>query len=200
MKNGVIVIDKPSGITSFDVVSKVKKIIGVKKAGHIGTLDPLATGVFPVLLGEATKVSKYLIEHNKTYIAKLKLGEKRETGDLEGKVILTSDKKINNKKEVEQVLKSFLGKQIQIPPKYSAIKVNGKKLYEYARVKKEIEIPKREIEIYEINLISFDIQNQVIEFKVSCSKGTYIRTLCEDIAEKLGTVRIYGIFKQNCSW
>lgn len=200
MKNGVIVIDKPSGITSFDVVSKVKKIIGVKKAGHIGTLDPLATGVFPVLLGEATKVSKYLIEHNKTYIAKLKLGEKRETGDLEGKVILTSDKKINNKKEVEQVLKSFLGKQIQIPPKYSAIKVNGKKLYEYARDKKEIEIPKREIEIYDINLISFDIQNQIIEFKVSCSKGTYIRTLCEDIAERLGTVRIYGIFKKNCSW
>lgn len=200
MKNGVIVIDKPSGITSFDVVSKVKKIIGVKKAGHIGTLDPLATGVFPVLLGEATKVSKYLIEHNKTYIAKLKLGEKRETGDLEGKVILTSEKKINRTEDVEKVLKSFLGKQIQIPPKYSAIKVNGKKLYEYARDKKEIEIPKREIEIYDINLISFDIQNQIIEFKVSCSKGTYIRTLCEDIAEKLGTVRVYGIFKKNCSW
>ena len=102
MKNGVIVIDKPSGITSFDVVSKVKKIIGVKKAGHIGTLDPLATGVFPVLLGEATKVSKYLIEHNKTYIAKLKLGEKRETGDLEGKVILTSDKKIKRTKKIEK--------------------------------------------------------------------------------------------------
>lgn len=130
---------------------------------------------------------------------KLNYGEKRITGDLEGEVISKSNKIIKNKEKIEQTLNGFLGEQTQIPPKYSAIKVNGKKLYEYAREGKEIEIPERRIKIYNIKLLNFDVQNQIIKFEVKCSKGTYIRTLCEDIAEKLETVRIYEIFNKNKS-
>ncbi len=130
---------------------------------------------------------------------KLNYGEKRLTGDLEGEVISKSDKIIKNKEKIKEALNNFLGEQTQIPPKYSAIKVDGKKLYEYAREGKEVEIPKRKIKIYNIKLLNFDIKNQIIKFEVECSKGTYIRTLCEDIAEKLKTVRIYEIFNKNKS-
>ena len=185
---GILIINKPQGYTSQDVVSKVKKILNVKKAGHTGTLDPMATGVLPVLIGEYTKLSKYLIEHDKTYVAKLKLGLKTDTGDLEGNVIEGKefDKSILEKSKVENVLKSFLGKQKQIPPMYSAIKINGKKLYEYAREGIEVEVEPRDIELYKLNLLS--IENDEIEFEVSCSKGTYIRVVCEDIAKTLGTI------------
>lgn len=185
---GILIINKPQGYTSQDVVSKVKKILNVKKAGHTGTLDPMATGVLPVLIGEYTKLSKYLIEHDKTYVAKLKLGLKTDTGDLEGNVIEEKefDKSILEKSNVENVLKAFLGKQKQIPPMYSAIKINGKKLYEYAREGVEVEVEPRDIELYKLNLLS--IENDEIEFEVSCSKGTYIRVVCEDIAKTLGTI------------
>ncbi len=187
---GILIINKPQGYTSQDVVSKVKKILNIKKSGHTGTLDPLATGVLPIMLGDYTKLSKYLIEHDKTYIARIKLGEKKDTGDEEGKVTETKEvlRESLEKENVEKVLQSFLGKQKQTPPIYSAIKINGKKLYEYAREGKEVEIPKRDIEIYNINLKSIDIKKKEIEFEVECSKGTYIRVLCEDIAENLGTV------------
>ena len=148
----------------------------------------MATGVLPVLLGNATKVSKYLIEHDKKYVATIKLGEKRNTGDSEGEIVETSDIKVQSLSQINDVLKSFLGKIKQIPPIYSAIKINGKKLYEYAREGIEVDVPEREIEIYEIELIDFNIEKQEIKFSTKCSKGTYIRTLCEDIAEKLGTV------------
>ena len=187
--NGILIINKPEGITSQGVVSKIKKILQVKKCGHIGTLDPLATGVLPILVGNCTKISKYLIEHDKIYRAIIKLGEKTSTGDREGKVV--ENKEIPSdlsEEKVKKVLQEFLGTQIQTPPIYSAIKVNGKKLYEYARENKEVEIPKREIEIYKIDLIKYDKENNTIIFEVECSKGTYIRTLCEDIANKLGTV------------
>lgn len=186
---GILIINKPKDFTSQDVVSKVKKILNIKKAGHTGTLDPMATGVLPILLGEYTKLSKYLIEHDKTYVAKIKLGEKKDTGDSEGKTIksLEVKKECLDEKNVSNVLKHFLGKQKQTPPMHSAIKVNGKKLYEYAREGKTIEIPEREIEVYNINLINIDKENNEIEFEVSCSKGTYIRVLCENIAEKLET-------------
>lgn len=185
---GILIINKPEGYTSQDVVSKVKKILNIKKAGHTGTLDPMATGVLPVLLGEYTKLSKYLIEHDKTYIAKLKLGIKTATGDIEGDVLKQEDfdRAILDKKNVESVLKSFLGKQKQIPPMYSAIKINGKKLYEYAREGKTVEVEPRDIELYKMNLIS--IVDDEIEFEVSCSKGTYIRVVCEDLAKALGTI------------
>lgn len=192
---GILIINKPKGFTSQDVVSKTKKILNIKKAGHTGTLDPLATGVLPVLIGNYTKLSKYLIEHDKIYRAKIQFGEKRETGDLEGKVIETSKVKVNNIDEIKQVLNSMLGKQMQIPPMYSAIKVNGKKLYEYARCGEKVEVEPREIEIYKLNYIEFNEEEQILEIEVSCSKGTYIRTLCEDISQKLGTVRIYAWIK-----
>lgn len=155
---GILIINKPKEFTSQDVVSKVKKILNIKKAGHTGTLDPMATGVLPVLIGNYTKLSKYLIEHDKTYVAKLKLGEKKDTGDIEGKTIENKEvfSSCFEKEKIENVLKTFLGKQKQIPPAYSAIKINGKKLYEYAREGKKIDVPPREIEIYKINLIKMD--------------------------------------------
>ena len=185
---GILIINKPQGYTSQDVVSKVKKILNIKKAGHTGTLDPMATGVLPVLFGEYTKLSKYLIEHDKTYVAKLKLGVKTITGDIEGEVIESKefDKCILEKSNVEKVLNSFIGKQKQMPPMYSAIKVNGKKLYEYAREGKTVKVEPRDIELYDVKLIS--IVKDEIEFEVSCSKGTYIRVVCEDIAKELGTI------------
>ena len=184
---GLIIINKPKGYTSHDVVNVLRKKLNTKKVGHTGTLDPNATGVLPILVGKATKISKYLIEHEKTYIATIELGKKTDTGDAEGKIIEEdTNKKDISKEEIEKVLKDFIGKQNQIPPMYSAIKVDGKKLYEYAREGKTVELKPREIEILDINLITYT--NNEIEFSVRCSKGTYIRTLCEDIAEKLGTI------------
>lgn len=186
--DGVIIINKPKGFTSQDVVSKTKKILNVKKAGHTGTLDPLATGVLPVLIGNYTKLSKYLIEHDKVYRAKIKFGEQRETGDLEGKVVKTSDVKVSDIENIKFVLNKMIGEQMQVPPMYSAIKINGKKLYEYARNGETVEVPARKIEIYKLDLIDFNEIEQSLEVEVSCSKGTYIRVLCEDIAKNLGTV------------
>ena len=187
--NGIIVINKPKECTSHDVVYQVKKIVN-EKVGHTGTLDPMATGVLPLLIGKGTLCSKYLINHNKIYEVTLQLGKRTETADSEGKVI--EEKEVTDlmleEKNIKNILKSFLGKQEQIPPIYSAIKVNGKKLYEYARKGQEVEIKPRKIEIYEINLIKIDIKAKQIEFKVHCSKGTYIRSLCEDVAKKNGTV------------
>jgi len=189
--DGVLVINKPKGYSSHDIVNIVKrecnKISPEKiKVGHAGTLDPNATGVLPILIGKGTKISKYLIEHNKTYIAELVLGKKTTTADIEGEIIEEKEIPLLNLEDVQKIFKSFLGKQKQTPPVYSAIKVNGKKAYEYARSGKEIEIEERDIEIYDIRLISFN-KNKML-FEVNCSKGTYIRTLCEDIAEKMGTV------------
>ena len=185
--DGVIIINKQKNFTSHDVVNVIRKKLNTKKVGHTGTLDPNATGVLPILVGKATKISKYLIEHDKTYIATIKLGEKTDTGDNEGQVIEEKLVPTDLKKEdINNVLQSFLGKQKQVPPIYSAIKINGKKLYEYAREGKEVNLEAREIEIYKIQLLEY--KNSKIKFEVECSKGTYIRTLCEDIAKKLGTV------------
>lgn len=185
--DGIIVVNKPKSCTSHDIVKKAKKILN-EKVGHTGTLDPNATGVLPLLVGKGTQISKYLINHDKIYEAVLKLGEKTDTADVEGKIIEKKEVQQSNleKENVKKVLKSLVGKQKQIPPMYSAIKVNGKKLYEYARKGESVEIEPRTIEIYNIELIK--IENQEITYKVHCSKGTYIRALCEQIAEKLGTV------------
>lgn len=187
--NGILIINKEKGCTSHDIVYKVKKIFN-EKVGHTGTLDPLAEGVLPILIGKGTLCSKYLINHDKKYIVNLALGQKTETADLEGKIIEEKnipDKSLTQSK-IEKVLKSFIGKQQQMPPIYSAIKVNGKKLYEYARKGQNVEIKPREIEIYDIKLMNIDAQKKQIQFEVFCGKGTYIRSLCEDIAEKLETV------------
>lgn len=184
--NGILIVNKPKGYTSHDIVNVLRKELNIKRIGHTGTLDPNATGVLPILVGQATKISKYLIEHNKTYVAELKLGEKSSTGDTEGKIIETKDVPKLEYGQVENVLNLFLGKQKQTPPQYSSIKINGKKAYEYARSGEKVEIPPREIEIMHISLISF--KQNIITFEVKCSKGTYIRVLCEDIAKRLGTV------------
>ena len=187
--NGILIINKPPQYTSHDIVAKVKKITG-EKVGHTGTLDPLATGVLPLLIGKGTLCSKYLMNHDKTYIVVLKLGIKKSTGDEEGDVIQEEvvHENLLEEKKVKTALESFLGEQEQIPPIYSAIKVNGKKLYEYARKGQEVEVKPRKITIYDIQLLKIDRENCEIQFQVSCSKGTYIRSLCEDIAKKMGTV------------
>lgn len=187
--DGILIINKLKQYTSHDVVAKVKKICD-EKVGHTGTLDPMATGVLPLLLGQGTKLSKYLINHDKTYIAIIQLGKKTDTLDSEGSILEERiiDEKLLNKENVQRVLECQIGKQIQTPPIYSAIKVNGKKLYEYARKGIKVEIPKRKIEIYNIELLNINVKDKTIEFKVHCSKGTYIRTLCENIAENLGTI------------
>lgn len=191
--NGILIVNKPKGYTSHDIVNILKKKLNISKVGHTGTLDPNATGVLPILIGQATKISKYLIEHNKEYIAELKLGEKSHTGDIEGKIIEKQEVPKLEEEQIKKVLASFLGKQKQTPPIYSSIKINGKKAYEYAREGKIIKLEPRKIEIFYISLIKFE--KDVITFKVKCSKGTYIRSLCEDIAKRLGTI---GIMQNLC--
>lgn len=189
--DGIIIINKPKGFTSHDVVNVVRKCLKEKKVGHTGTLDPNATGVLPILIGKATKLSKYLIEHNKEYIVIAELGKLTNTGDTEGNIIEVDPeieekiKKLSSKKIIE-ILNSFKGEQSQIPPIYSAIKIKGKKAYEYARSGQDVKIEPRKIEILDIELLNF--KDKEIKFKVVCSKGTYIRTLCEDIAKKIGTI------------
>ena len=187
--DGILIINKPKGRTSHDIVAKVKRTVG-EKVGHTGTLDPNATGVLPLLIGKGTLCSQYLMEHDKIYEVVLKLGIKTDTADSEGNVI--EEKEVTeselSEENVTKVLESFLGRQEQMPPIYSAIKVNGKKLYEYARRGQSVEIKPREIEIYSCELKQINVQEKEICFVVHCSKGTYIRSLCEDISEKLETV------------
>lgn len=187
--NGIIVINKSKGCTSHDIVKKAKRILN-EKVGHTGTLDPNATGVLPLLVGKGTQISKYIINHDKTYEAILQLGTKTDTADGEGNILETGEVSEESLQQIniDKVFKSLIGKQNQVPPMYSAIKVNGKKLYEYARRGEHVEIQPRTIEIYNIELIRTDLQNKTIEFRVYCSKGTYIRTLCENIAERLHTI------------
>ena len=195
--DGIIIINKPQNFTSHDIVQKVKKITG-EKVGHTGTLDPMATGVLPILIGKATLCSKYLINHDKKYEVQLTLGTKTTTADQEGEILEQKEVPILIWEEgkIEKTLKSFLGKQEQLPPIYSAIKVKGKKLYDYARKGERVEIPKRTIEIKQIQLLKIDQEKKQIEFSVYCSKGTYIRSLCEDIAKALQTVGYMSSLKR----
>ena len=185
--NGIILIDKPKEYTSHDVVAIIKKI-SKEKVGHTGTLDPNASGVLPLLIGKATGISKYLINHDKTYIATLKLGIKTDTADGEGNIIEEKEVSKISEEVVINVLNSIIGKQSQVPPMYSAIKVNGKKLYEYARQGKTVEVKGRDIDIYDMKLLELNLKEGEVIFEISCSKGTYIRTVCENVAEKLNTV------------
>ena len=187
--DGIIIINKTKGCTSHDIVYKIKKMLN-EKVGHTGTLDPMAEGVLPILVGKGTLTSKYLINHDKKYIVELQLGTKTDTADGEGRIVKQQpvNKEILTTKNIEKILQSFVGKQEQIPPIYSAIKINGKKLYEYARKDQEIELKPRKIEIYNIKLINYSVEEKQIKFEVFCGKGTYIRSLCEDIAIKFGTV------------
>ena len=183
MMDGVINIYKPKGITSFDAVYKIKKLLNTGKVGHAGTLDPMATGVLPVCVGKATKIIDYIMRNEKTYGVSLKLGIVTDTYDLEGKIIEEKECLSISDSLILDTINSFVGIQKQIPPMYSAIKVNGKKLYELARKGITIEREAREITIYSIDNIL--INKPSISFDVKCSKGTYIRSLCYDIGNKL---------------
>ena len=187
--DGIILINKQKKCTSHDVVNKIKHMFN-EKVGHTGTLDPNATGLLPILIGQGTKLSYYLINHDKEYEVTLQLGIKTDTADGEGKVLEEQnvDKAILEEENVANVLKSFIGKQLQTPPMYSAIKLNGKKLYEYARKNIQVDVKPREIEIYDISITHINAEKNELQFIVKCSKGTYIRSLCEDIAKKMGTI------------
>ncbi len=183
--NGIILINKPAGYTSHDIVHIVKKTLQTRKVGHAGTLDPDATGVLVVCVNKATKVLQFLTADTKEYIATLKLGTSTDTYDASGEVLESKEVTLPlDMNVVKKVLESFLGKQKQVPPIYSAIKVNGKKAYEYARNGEELKLEARDIEILDIELLG--ICNDEIQFRVICSKGTYIRSLCKDIASALG--------------
>lgn len=184
--HGLLLINKDEDYTSQDVCNVIKKIVQTKKVGHCGTLDPFAKGLMIVGINQGTKVLSYLEKESKTYQASITLGTATNTGDKTGKVIEKKEVNDYSISYLKEVLSHFLGKQMQIPPVYSAIKINGKKLYEYARKEVEVARKAREIEIYKIDFI--DYQKPVLTISVTCSKGTYIRTLGEEIAKKLGTV------------
>jgi len=185
--NGVIVVNKEKGYTSRDIVNIVGKYFNTKKIGHTGTLDPMATGVLVLCMGKCLKLVELLMEHDKEYIAKIKLGIETDTLDITGNIIREEIVPNISKEDVEIVLSNFIGKLKQQVPKYSAIKVNGKKLYEYARNGEEVILPVKDIEIYDIKLIS-DIIDNSFYIKCHVSKGTYIRSLVRDIGYKLGTI------------
>lgn len=183
--NGIINVLKPPGMTSHDVVSFMRKTLNMKKIGHTGTLDPEAAGVLPICIGKATKVAQYLTDKQKHYRASIKFGIVTDTCDSYGKIIRESGQVSIEPAKLDDVLKSFTGKINQRPSIYSALKVNGKKLYEYAREGKEVQIEERPIEIYDIKLLDMVAEDEAM-IDVLCSKGTYIRTLCYDIGEVLG--------------
>ena len=183
MINGVINVYKEAGFTSHDVVAKMRGICGQKKIGHTGTLDPQATGVLPVCLGSGTKLCDMLADRDKEYIAQLLLGIRTDTQDITGQ-ILEEKEVIVSKEEIQKTILGFVGAYQQVPPMYSALKVDGKKLYELARAGKEIERAARLVMLHEIEIL--DMQPPKVTFRVLCSKGTYIRTLCDDIGKKLG--------------
>lgn len=180
--DGIINVYKPVGITSFDVIRDIKKITGIKKIGHTGTLDPLASGVLPICIGKATKAVDFIMNGFKIYKAELKLGVVTDTYDREGKILETN--KINvSEEEIIKCINSFKGDILQVPPMYSAIKVNGKKLYELARKGIEVELESRPIKIFDIEIL--EVKIPYVTFNVKCSKGTYIRSLCYDIGKNL---------------
>ena len=182
--NGILLLDKPSGITSNKALQRVRSLIKAKKGGHTGSLDPFATGMLPLCFGEATKISHYLLNKEKTYSVEVKLGVSTSTGDLDGEITGSSKIKEYSEDQWKKFLNEFKGESEQIPPMYSALRYKGKRLYEFARKGEIVDRAARKIQIFSIKLI--DLSKDTINFEVTCSKGTYIRVLAEDIAKKLG--------------
>ena len=182
---GFLNVYKPKGMTSHDVISILRKITGIKQIGHAGTLDPFAEGVLPIGIGKATKLFEYLND-GKAYIGTIKLGSSTTTYDTEGEVVEKSDK-LASEDEIKTVLKTYTGNIKQIPPMYSAIKIKGKKLYEYARKGETVELPSREITINKLEMLDYDREKKELTLRIDCSKGTYIRSLANDIGKDLGT-------------
>lgn len=183
--DGVLLLDKPLGLSSNQALQQVKRMFQAAKAGHTGSLDPLATGLLPICLGEATKFSHFLLDADKSYRALVQLGHTTTTGDAEGEILTRADVNVTQQ-QLQEVLKRFIGKIEQVPPMYSALKHQGKALYEYARDGVEIVRPARQITIFDIKLNRFESERHQFEIRVQCSKGTYIRTLAEDIGRVLG--------------
>lgn len=181
--HGVFLLDKPQGISSNDIMQKVKRLFQANKAGHTGALDPLATGMLPICLGEATKFSQYLLDSDKRYLVTAKLGERTDTSDADGQIVQTRDVNIHQA-DILQHLDAFRGDILQVPTMFSALKHNGKPLYEYARAGITVEREARPITIFELTFIRY--QAPYLTLEVHCSKGTYIRTLIDDLGEKLG--------------
>ncbi|MFC6331120.1 tRNA pseudouridine(55) synthase TruB [Paenibacillus septentrionalis] len=207
--DGILAIWKPEGWTSHDVVAKTRRLLGMKRIGHAGTLDPMVTGVLPLCLGRSTRVVEYIQERPKAYEATITLGLATDTEDMTGEIIERADSVQVTKQQVEAVLSQFIGSIDQVPPMYSAVKVDGKRLYELAREGKSVERKSRTVTIHHIELLSLDLEQQYPQFTFSvlCSKGTYIRTLCVDIGKALGVpaamaklVRTMsgGITKESC--
>lgn len=184
--NGIIILDKPSGFTSFDAVAVLRGLSHQKKIGHTGTLDPMATGVLPILLGRAAKALNFLPDTDKEYVASFRLGERRDTGDITGEVVEQSPAPVALE-ALEAALPRFRGEILQVPPMYSAVSVGGKRLYELARKGLEVERPARPVTISRLELLSYDPQTKEGSLRVGCSKGTYIRVLIEDLARAAGS-------------
>lgn len=180
---GILLINKDKGFTSHDVVALCRKHLGLKKIGHTGTLDPMARGVLPILVGKATKISDYLMGQDKVYEGTMQFGYRTDTLDADGEILETCVNKLFNKEDILDSMKVFTGKIDQVPPMYSAIKIKGKKLYEYARQGQEVERKTRQVEIYSFELL--DLSEDRLSFRVSCSSGTYIRSLVNDLAKEL---------------
>ena len=186
MTDGIINVNKPAGWTSQDVCSKLRHVLKIKKIGHTGTLDPMATGVLPVCIGKATRIIEYYDKDTKSYHASMKLGITTDTLDITGKVLETAGYSKVSEKDVREAFKAYTGHVMQIPPKYSALKIDGRRAYDLAREGRDFEIRPREIIIYENSVTKIDLASGEIEFDVTCSKGTYIRTICDDIGRGLG--------------
>ncbi len=195
---GVILVNKHKGVTSHDIVFKIRRLYGTKKVGHTGTLDPLATGVLPVLIGRGAKAAEYLISENKEYRAQLTLGITTDTEDITGKILTKSDT-LPTKSEVFEALSHFVGEIMQTPPMYSALKVDGKKLCDLAREGKSVERQARKIQIFSITPRVIDEEKGIYELVVACSKGTYIRTLCADIGAYLGCGAVMSELERTVS-
>jgi tRNA pseudouridine55 synthase len=183
--NGFLVIDKPQGLTSHDVVARARRLLKEKRIGHLGTLDPLATGVLPLAVGTATRLVEFLSGDDKAYVATLKLGEETDTQDAEGKVVATAPVPALSRTEIERVFSSSVGRIRQRPPMFSAVKIDGTPLYRLARKGLEVDRAEREVEIFRLEIISLELPH--ITFAVECSKGTYVRTLSRDLGEALGS-------------
>ena len=181
--NGVVIIDKPPGLTSHDVVAGIRRVLGIRKIGHAGTLDPSATGVLPICIKEATKLVPFFEHHHKDYRATMRLGIRTDTLDLDGQII-SEETPSDDPSEVVSALQGFVGKITQVPPRFSAVKYHGRPLYEWSRKGIEVELFPRTVEIFNITIERFALPD--VTFHVSCSKGTYIRSLCADVGEKLG--------------
>lgn len=184
MMNGILCVNKPQDFTSFDVVAKLRGILGMKRLGHAGTLDPMATGVLPVFVGTATKACDIMPDNSKSYNAGFQFGKTSDTQDITGKILTTSDKQVK-RDDILKILPEFTGKIMQLPPMYSAVQVNGKRLYDLARQGIEIERQPREIEVNSIRLSEYDESKREGTLEIDCGKGTYIRTIINDIGEKL---------------